>query len=265
VRRLIVSAVAAGILVVVAGAVTWQYARPRLAPVAAVDPDVTRAVVAVVDAAGTQAAVTVTGLVPTTACEHTMFARGSIYTRTADLYTDTGAEGALLDRIAAGLPAAFHPSRANPLHQPVAPVQAAADGVQISVEVISPGWISATARTGCRAAPKAPAKAAPPAGSTAVPPDVAALFTALGTTAASWHQESDTCSSGALTTVDAVSAAMPTIDLAGQLTSILPVTARRFSTPGNRLAWRDGTTSTVVAASDDGTHVTVQRTTSTCP
>jgi uncharacterized iron-regulated membrane protein len=258
----IVSAVAAGVLVVgAAGTVAWHYTRPRLPAVAAVDPATARAIVAVVNAAGDLAAVTVTGLVATTACQHTMFARGSIYTRTANLYTDAGAEGALLDRIAAGLPATFHVSRANPLDEPVAPLRGSAGaGVSLSVDVISPGWISATARTDCRAGvgPSRPSTAGP------VPPDVAALFSALGTSAASWHQESDACAAGALTTVDAVSATAPSAALAGRLAAVVPATARRFTTPSNRIIWRDGTTSTVVASSDDGTHITVQRTTATC-
>jgi hypothetical protein len=45
-----------------------------------------------------------------------------------------------------------------------------------------------------------------------------------------------------------------------RLAPTLPTTARRFVSPANRLPWRDGHTSVVVAASDDGTHVTVQYT-----
>ena len=43
-----------------------------------------------------------------------------------------------------------------------------------------------------------------------------------------------------------------------------PGAARRFVSGANRLAWRDGGTSVVVAASDDGRHITVQDTGTGC-
>jgi hypothetical protein len=152
---LIVIAAATG-AVVVAGAATivWHYTRPRLPGVTAVEASADAGIVAVVDAAGDQAAVTVTELVATTTCEHTTFARGHVYARTANLYTDAGAENALIGRIATALPRSFHPSRANPLGSPVAPLRATAGpGVQVNVQVISAGWIAATAQTDCRCAP----------------------------------------------------------------------------------------------------------------
>jgi hypothetical protein len=39
--------------------------------------------------------------------------------------------------------------------------------------------------------------------------------------------------------------------------------ARQFASEANRLAWREQPTSVIVAASDDGAHIIVQRTT-TC-
>ena len=66
-----------------AAAVVWRYARPRLPAVGALNATTDAGIVAVVNAAGTDAGVTVTELVATTACENTMFARGHIYTRTA--------------------------------------------------------------------------------------------------------------------------------------------------------------------------------------
>lgn len=246
-------------------AVVWHYARPRLPALAAVEADTDAGIIAVVDAAGGRAAVTVTELVATTTCQHTTFARGHIYTRTADLYTDAGSEDALIARIAAGLPAGFHPSRANPLGSPVAPLRAqAGPGVQLTVQVISTGWISATAQTDCRATPPGAAPAGSPAATAAVPAAVTALFARLGTSAAAWHTEAVPCPGGAITTVDAVSADTDSSDIAARLAPAIPAGARRYTTPGNRVIWRTGATSTLVAASDDGTHVTAQITTTTC-
>ena len=46
--------------------------------------------------------------------------------------------------------------------------------------------------------------------------------------------------------------------------SAVPATAHQFAADSNRVTWRDGATSVIIiAASDDGTHITAQRTT-TC-
>ncbi len=303
--RRIILAVVAGLLVLGGGAAAaWHYARPRLPAVTAVDQLTDRSIVSVVGAAGDDAAVTVTQLVATTACQHTMFAHGHVYTRTANLYTAAGNENALIARIAAGLPPGYHPSRANPLGSPVAPLTARpGTGVRLTVQVISDGWISATAQTDCRAGtPPSP----PIAATSPVPSAVATVFTGLGAQAASWHIESVPCASvgsrgpggsgssgggssgagssgaggsagstvggaagggdagDAITTIDAVSTTTDSSDLAKRLAAMPPPGATRFPTPDNRIAWRDGTSSTVISASDDGTHVTAQITTDTC-
>lgn len=264
---LLVTAAVIG-LAVVAGAATtvWHYTRPRLPALAAVEASADTGIVAVVDSAGNQAAVTVTELVATTACHHTTFARGHIYTRTANLYTDAGAENALIGRIAATLPPGFHPSRANPLGSPVAPLHATAGpGVQINVQVISAGWISATAQTDCRMAPAGASLVGNGDGNAkSVPSNVGKLFAALDTDAASWHTDTVPCPGGAITTTDAVSGSTGSAHLSTRFATAVPAGARRYTTPSNRVIWRIGQTSTVVAASDDGTHITAQITNSTC-
>jgi hypothetical protein len=245
-----------------AAAVAWDHLRPRLPPVRLFDASTDAGIVAVVDAAGADAAVTVTVPVPTTSCQRPLFEHGHIYTRTANLYTDAGSENALITRIAAGLPPSYHASRANPLGSPVAPIHAVpGPGVQLVVQVISPGWISATAQTACSTA----SGATPPGNpGGAVPATIAALFAPLRTTAAAWHTESVPCGRGAITTVDAISAQTDSSGIAGRLAAAVPADARRYTTPSNRIIWRSGSTSTLVAASDDGVHVTAQITTSTC-
>jgi hypothetical protein len=137
--------------------------------------------------------------------------------------------------------------------------------VQLVVQVISPGWISATTQTDCRASTGTAQSGnrGDGAGAT-VPADIAALYRALGTSAASWHAESVPCHGGAIATVDAVSLTTNTGSIAARLATRIPPGARRYATPSNRVIWRVGQTSTVVAAADDGVHITIQTTSSSC-
>ncbi len=90
---------------------------------------------------------------------------------------------------------------------------------------------------------------------------VTRLLAALGTTPTTWQVQTVTCPTGAITTVATISRATNTDNLPARLSGAVPATARRFTSGANRLAWRDGATSVIVAASDDGTHITAQRTT----
>jgi hypothetical protein len=72
------------------------------------------------------------------------------------------------------------------------------------------------------------------------------------------------CPSGAITTIDAISASTDSAHLTARIAAAVPAGARRCTTPSNCVIWRTGQTSTVVAASDDGTHITAQITNSTC-
>ena len=236
-----------------ASVLAWPHVRPRLPALAPMVTLLDRAIAAVVSASGTGAAVTVAGTVPATACEKTLLAMGSRFARSADLYTDPGGENALITRIAAALPEGQHPARSAPVGGGAAGLTADfGGGVQLRVSQLGTGWIAAYAETGCRTGTV-------PAG-TAVPAqardDVTRLLSQLGTAPTDWHADAVGC----FVTVDTISQPTGTDNLRARLVPIVPPTARTFAAPANRLAWRDGTTSTVVAASDDGTHITVQRT-----
>src|SRR5689334_10320608 len=102
-----------GVVLGAAGVVAWQHLRPRLASVATATPTLDGAIASAVTAVGDTAAVAITGLVPAQDCQRTMLAKGSRYTRTADLYTDPGSEPVVIDRIAAALPAVENAHRAG--------------------------------------------------------------------------------------------------------------------------------------------------------
>lgn len=262
-RALTVTAavVAGAALVTVAGIAIWHYASPAPPAVAAVEAGANDGIIAVTGAVRGRAAFTVTPLVATTACPS---GPGHLYTRTANLYTDPGTEGALITRIAATLPASYRPGRANPLGLPVAPLTASAGtGVTLTVQVISPGWLSATTATDCRSGPAA--AAAEPAGTGTPPSAIASYYAALGTRLDSSRTDTLPCSAGAITTTSAVSAQTDPTGIPARLAGSVPAGAHRVGTPGNRIIWyaADGT-STVVSAADDGTHVTAQVTTDTC-
>lgn len=67
---------------------------------------------------------------------------------------------------------------------------------------------------------------------------------------------------GEVDTVGAVSEPVDSGDLAGRLSKIVPAGAHRFTAgESNRVVYRDGPVSVIVAASDDGAAVTAQYTT----
>lgn len=240
-------------------AVVWRQARPRLPGVAAVVPTMDRVIADVVAAAGNDAAVAVSDLVPVTSCQHTPLAKGNRFSRTADLYTAPGAEDALIARIAGALPAADHARRASRTAGGAAPLTAdPGSGVHLVVTEIDQGWVAAAAQTDCRTGRTRAGAGTPPAAASAALTD---LFATLGTGVSGWHTDSVACTGGRIVTVDAVSQATATGDLPHRLAGSVPAGARTFTSPSNRLAWLDQTTSVIVAASDDGTHITAQRTT----
>jgi hypothetical protein len=77
------------------------------------------------------------------------------------------------------------------------------------------------------------------------------------------HDGHVTCPTGVITIVNTISQTTNTDNLRTRLASTIPATAHPFASDSNRLTWRDGPTSVIIAASDDGTHITAQRTT-TC-
>jgi hypothetical protein len=261
-RRWVAATVTAvlGVTVGVTAFVVWKHVRPRLPALSAAAPALDRAIATVVNAAGGDAAVTVSGLVPVTSCEHTPLAKGSRFTRTANLYTDPGGEDAVIDHVAAALPAGEHPVRGAPSPSGISSLTAdLGGGITLQVMAVGDGWLAATAETDCRTGGVDPPPAAPQPASLVDP--VTQLLAALGTRPAGFHGETVTCTHGHITTLDAASAATVTGNLPSRLAALVPTGARQFRSTSNRLAWRQGATSMVVAASDDGSEIDVQRTT----
>jgi uncharacterized membrane protein len=261
-RWLLVALIAAVALAVqaVAVAAVWRYTRPKLPALAAAVPALDRAIAQVVAAAGDRAAVAVGPLVPVASCADTPLAKGSRVSRTADLYTDPGQEDALIGRIAGALPPDEHARRGIPIGGGPPPLTAdLGTGLQLHVTQLGRGWIAAIAETDCRN-PGRPA----PAASTAPDAAVVKVLASLGTTPATWRADKVSCPGGSIVTVATISAETDTDNLRNRLADTVPATARRFVSSTNRLAWRDGRTSVVVAASDDGRHITVQDTDTGC-
>jgi hypothetical protein len=242
--------------------VVFQHTRPRLPALAPVAPTLQQAIAVVVSAAGDTAAVAVSPVVPYTSCQNTFLAKGSRFNRSADLYTDPGAEDTLIRRIADALPESEHPQRSSPVGGGAAPLSAdLGSDVHLRVSQLGQGWLEAVAETGCRTtAHPEPADTTPPAGAVTA---ITRLLATVDTTPTTWQVVTVTCPTGAITTVATISQTTTTDNLPTRLSGAVPATARRFTSGANRLAWRDGATSVIVAASDDGTHITAQRTT-TC-
>jgi len=261
-RHIILAAVLASVLYAGAAALVWQYARPRLPTLAAATPTLDHAIALVVAAAGDNAAVAVSGLVPSSSCQHTFLAKGSRYTRTADLYTDPGQENTVVDSIATALPAAEHPVRSGDRSAGRESLTAdLGDGIELQVVPVGTGWLAATAIADCRTGGQA--QPAPATDAAALTAPVTGLLSDLGAALAGFHTDAVPCQNGRIITLDAISQPTSTDNLPTRLAAFLPAGVRRFSSSSNRLAWRDQNTSTIVASSDDGTQITVQRTT-TC-
>jgi len=245
-----------------AGVVWWRWDTARQPKIADAVAVLDRAVADAVVAAGPEAAVAVSGVVRSTTCEISVFRRGGVFTANADLYTDPGGENGLITAMAQRLSGSY-PVRRGTAVSGVSPLRAdIAGGVELSVRRISEGWLSVSARTGCSlGAATAPASAAPGDAGAA---GITALLARLGTRPASFVQHRLDCAGGAIVTVAAVSQPVDSSNLGARLAAAVPAGARRFASgESNRVVYRDGAVSVVVAASDDGTAVTSQYTT-TC-
>jgi hypothetical protein len=244
-------------------------AGPSAPPLAAVSADQDRAVEAVLSAVGDRAAVAVTSAVPVRACtagdaggagpgrrSSAGNARGSVFARSADLYVDPGGEDALIAAVGAALPSEYRQKRGTATGGAAAPLTAEVGGaVTLTVAQLGDGWVRATAQSDCRAG------ASPSTVAGSAPTQIAALLGTLGTAPDSVRATVLPCPAGGQTvTWAALSGVADSAQLQQRLSPTLPASARRFVSPANRLPWRDGHTSVVVAASDDGTHVTVQYT-----
>jgi len=250
--------VAAGL---VAGAATvwWRWDTRRRPHVDAVLAVMNRAVADVVTAAGDGAAVAVSPVVRSSACDLGPLRTGGIFTAKADLYADPGGEDALLTSVASRLPASYGVTR-GPAVAGIRPLHAN-DGPSVTVAVarISPGWLEVTVRSRCSLGA---ARLPPPAAAGPAATALTGLLARLGTTPAAMTENEIACASGDIVTVSAVSRATDTANLASRLNAVVPAGARRFE-PGdsNRVVYRQGNVAVIIAASDDGTAVTSQYTT----
>jgi hypothetical protein len=260
-KRVLISA---GVVVALAAATGgtaawWRWDTQRQPRVEDVAADMNTAVADAVVAAGPEAAAAVSAVVAAAECELGPLRTGSVFTGKADLYTDPGAEDTLITTIEQNLPDRYAVRR-GPAVAGVRPLHADLGAVSLSVRRLSPGWLAVTARSRCSLA-----EPVPPAVSTA--PDATAvtgLLATLGTRPAGVTEQRLRCRAGDIVTVSAVSEPTGADDLTGRLAAAVPAGARRFAArDANRITYRDGSASVVIAASDDGAAITVQHTT-TC-
>lgn len=244
-------------LVAAGGAVWWRWDTARRPAVDDAVPAMRQAVVAAVTAAGPAAVVALSRVVRSSACRLGPLREGGVFTAKADLYTDPGREEALVDLVERGL-AGRYPARRAPAVSGVRALEAdPAPGVSLAVRRVDAGWLTVSARTGCSLG-AAPAPAAPPAGSDGAAA-VTTIFAALGTRPASFVEHRLDCPTGPVVTVAAVSEPADSAGLAERV--VVPPGARRVPAgASNRVTYRDGAVSVIVAAADDGTTVTAQHT-----
>jgi hypothetical protein len=119
--------------------------------IAQAQPTVDQAISQVVRAAGASAVPAVFGFDKVSDCQVTPIRGGAKYERMVWLFVPVDGEPALLDRIAAGLPAGYH-ARAH--HSPGGALHTltadAGDFVAVNGSVPVPGLVSVKAETGCR-------------------------------------------------------------------------------------------------------------------
>jgi type II secretory pathway pseudopilin PulG len=160
-RALIVVAVVWGVLLATTG--VWYSLHGRATAreqttVEAAGATVDTAIQNVVRAAGASVVPAVSGFEKAGGCSVTPVRSGVTYQRVAWLYTPVGSEPALLDRLAAGLPASYD---AKAHHSPGGAVHTlAADAgnfVAVTGSVSLPGLVRVVADTGCRPLGRAPA------------------------------------------------------------------------------------------------------------
>jgi hypothetical protein len=265
-RWLIVLAVVAGMAwpvgAVVFGRHLWAAHRsaPALPGVADALPTLDRAIVDVAGAIGGDAAIGLAGLTPAQTCR-AGGRSGSIYTRKLDIYLARGDEDNLIITIVDRLPPGYRPHREQAVSGAARSLSAEpGPGVRLTVHQLGEGWLTATAQTDCRASG---ARGSDPASSPgpAMTGTVDAILTRLNTRADQRSDRRLACPTGTLATTVTISAPTDSDGLPARLAEMVPATAREYPSSADRLAYRDGPTSVIVAPTDDGTAVTVRYTT----
>ncbi len=253
-RRRVVAAVAVAwaLVLVVTGVWYSFHGSPTVrdqTTVAQAEPRVDDATGKVLAAAGADAVPAVSGYDKTGDCDLTPVRLGARYQRSVRLYTPVGEEAALLDRVAKGLPAAYHATvRGRSL------VADAGYYVALTGGVEQPGVVRVVASTGCRAIGHEPAAdaSAPPA-----PGDRAAIdpvLAALGAGTVQWRTHVLPCG---VRTVEAVVSSG-----AGPLRGTLHPAGIAVVSRDDVYAYRDG--AAAVAAQRGAGTVTVTATTGSC-
>ncbi|WP_431895913.1 hypothetical protein [Micromonospora haikouensis] len=266
VRLLLFVALPLTVLTVLAGAgiAWWRWDAARQPAVSDDIPAMDQAIAGALTAAGDQAAVAISGVLRVATCRIGPVREGGEFSRSADLYTDPGSEDDLISRIAGGLPASWQPRRRAAVGGNAAPMTATiGPGVRLSVRQLGPGWVTARARTGCTGG-KQPAGSAPDSTGSPATEVVNGLLSAIAVPPKEVRRHRVTCpQGGSLATLAVLSQPTDSADLTNRLRTRLPGGARLFTSVSNRIAYRDGPVSVIVAASDDNTAVTVRHTT-TC-
>jgi hypothetical protein len=153
-------------------------------------------------AAGDPAVPAITGYVTVDrSCRVTSVRDGARYQRWVRLFTAAGAEGALLDRVAAGLPGEYAAYLSHPATGPVLHA-IAGNFVDLTGGILAPGQVRVVADTGCRPQDRPVVERG-----LDNPPDrgpVETVLTALGVQATRWETHRVTCpAGGAVWTVEA--------------------------------------------------------------
>jgi hypothetical protein len=249
VRRWIILSVVVTVVVAGAAVLGVRWYRSRGPSLGDVSPALQDGIAALLVAGGSDAAVTIDGVVRTRGCSRGPLRGGGIYTGGVEFYVSPGAEDALLSGIAARLPGATQAGGGVSASR--------GSGVAVSVRQLGDGWLVGTVATGCVSGPTqltdTPVADSPP---------LDAVLEHLGTRPAALHRTTVVCPSGA-TAVTTAGISLPTAsqNLAQRLP--VPPGARAFPAPSaNRVAYRDGAASIIIAASDDGAAITAQYTTS---
>ncbi|MGI5214396.1 hypothetical protein [Plantactinospora sp. CA-290183] len=250
------------VLFAAVGVVWWRWDSARQPDVTDDVPRMNEVIAAALVAAGDEAAVAMSGVYRAATCSLGPFRGGGQFTRTADLYTDPGSEDALISRIAAGLPSSYRVGRGGTaVSGNAAPLTASLGGVQLSVRHLGPGWVTARARTGCTGGAQGSDGAGDASGG-AAGETIDRLLSTLGASAGEAYRHSVDCPTGGqVVTLAVLSRPTGSAALAERLRGSVPAGARQFTSPSNRISYRQGPVSVIVAASDDSTAVTARHTT----
>lgn len=262
VRRWAVITAATGAVVLLAAAggyAVWRADLTRQPQVIDQVATMDAGLAATITSVDSQAAVAVAPVVRATTCRvGALRHAGGRFSRAADLFIDPGHEADVLAAIAARLPTAYRAQVEQPSTTSAPLLRAHAGlGVQLQVSVISPGWLSAATSTACVIGPQQLEPDTSDGGS--ADEALSTALTKLGATAAETHIVRLGCPGGVITSV-AISATTDSTRLAERLSGLVPTGAHVFESKANRLAWRTGQESTVIAASDDGTAASVRHT-----